>query len=463
MKKKYGNGAYTLIIGLFLFLLVIMCCKANTYAATSNDECINVLVKDSSNTQIVKKELKATDKSVNIEEIAEIGLLKITFPSDKIMEEIKTNSNIAMFGEIADVIVEDRRIIEENPDLNKVLVPSIPNSISEIEENYDSILLEYFNWYKDIMTENDEALNISKGEGVQIGIIDSGIDKAHPLLADKLDLTKAKSFTEDKTSIVDENGHGTMVAGIIAQISPEAILTPYKVISAESGESFWTLQAIVQAVNDGQNILNMSLGTYKYENNSEEKITIEAYERAIEYALENDVIVVASSGNNGLDLDAEYQETGMLHLPGSISGVMSTSAITNEKLIAAYSNTGSDVQYTAPGGEYVYIDGYLDVMPTIYTTYPTYWDNMLDTIGIPQGYMFTVGTSMAAPCITAVVADYSAYYAKITGSFPTLDNIREAISNECEDLGPVGKDNAYGHGLPSVIDSYNYVTNNEER
>lgn len=46
------------------------------------------------------------------------------------MEEIKTNSNIAMFGEIADVIVEDRRIIEENPDLNKVLVPSIPNSIS---------------------------------------------------------------------------------------------------------------------------------------------------------------------------------------------------------------------------------------------------------------------------------------------------------------------------------------------
>lgn len=79
MKKKYGNGAYTLIIGLFLFLLVIMCCKANTYAATSNDECINVLVKDSSNTQIVKKELKATDKSVNIEEIAEIGLLKNYF------------------------------------------------------------------------------------------------------------------------------------------------------------------------------------------------------------------------------------------------------------------------------------------------------------------------------------------------------------------------------------------------
>ena len=464
MKKKYRNSTYTLIISLFLFLLVVICCKINTYATDLNSECINVLVKDFSNTELVKKELEAADKSVDIEEIAEIGLLKINFPSDKIIEEIKTNRNIAMAGEIADVIVEDKRIIEENPHLDKVLMPPIPNSISENAEDNDSSLLEYFNWYKDIMTENEKALNVSKGEGIHIGIIDSGIDQSHPLLDDKLDLTKAKSFTEDKTSIVDENGHGTMVAGIIAQISPEAILTPYKVISSESGESFWTLQAIVQAVNDGQNILNMSLGTYKYENKSEEKMTIEAYERAIEYAVEHDVIVVASSGNNGLDLDAEYEENGMLHLPGSISGVLSTSAITKEKLIAAYSNTGSDVQYTAPGGEYVYIDGYLDVIPSIYTTYPTYFDNMLGTIGIPQGYMFTVGTSMAAPCITAAVADYSAYYAKITGSFPTLDNIQEAISKGCVDLGAIGKDNVYGYGLPKVIDSYNYVTiNNEER
>src|SRR5699024_2210537 len=234
MKKKYRNSTYTLIISLFLFLLVVICCKINTYATDLNSECINVLVKDSSNSELVKKELEAADKSVDIEEIAEIGLLKINFPSDKIIEEIKTNRNIAMAGEIADVIVEDKRIIEENPNLDIVLMPPIPNSISENAEDNDSSLLEYFNWYKDIMTEIEKALNVSKGEGIHIGIIDSGIDQSHPLLDDKLDLTKAKSFTEDKTSIVDENGHGTMVAGIIAQISPEAILTPYKVISSES-------------------------------------------------------------------------------------------------------------------------------------------------------------------------------------------------------------------------------------
>ena len=125
------------------------------------------------------------------------------------------------------------------------------------------------------------------GEGVRIALIDSGIDPNHPILSGKIDLEDAVSFISEDESIVDTNGHGTMVAGIIAQVAPDAKITPYRVISAASGDSAWTIQAIIQAVDDGNDLINMSLGTYKAADIEDELLTIKAFERAIEYAEEN--------------------------------------------------------------------------------------------------------------------------------------------------------------------------------
>lgn len=86
-------------------------------------------------------------------------------------------------------------------------------------------------------------LGLSSGEGVEIALIDSGVDYLHPLLIDKLSLSDARSYISSDNSIGDTNGHGTMVAGVMTQIAPGAKITPYRVISENSGESIWTIEA----------------------------------------------------------------------------------------------------------------------------------------------------------------------------------------------------------------------------
>ncbi|MFG5501710.1 S8 family serine peptidase, partial [Enterococcus faecalis] len=162
-------------------------------------------------------------------------------------------------------------------------------------------------------------------------------DLKHPLIKKSLNLNKAKSFVNQDQAIEDTNGHGTMVAGVISQIAPKAQLTPYRVMSSIDGESLWTLQAMVQAINDKQDILNMSLGTYKSENINDEKLTIEAFKRAIQFAKEKNVLIVSSSGNQQIDLDTNYNQNKILHLPGDLEGVVTVSAINKDNSLADYS------------------------------------------------------------------------------------------------------------------------------
>ena len=168
-------------------------------------------------------------------------------------------------------------------------------------------LFDLMAWHVDEVTGEGKSFELSTGEGVRIAVIDSGVDINHPILSGKINVNNAKSFVTDDRAINDLNGHGTMVSGIIAQIAPDAVMTPYKVIGVSSGDSLWTISAMLQAVNDGNDIINMSLGTYKCKDIESEKLTIKAFERAAKYAEKKRVIVVASSGNLALDLDEYYK------------------------------------------------------------------------------------------------------------------------------------------------------------
>lgn len=107
------------------------------------------------------------------------------------------------------------------------------------------------------------------GRGVQVAIIDSGIDAAHPELRGKvkesveavIDSTKA-SFIESKTG--DAAGHGTACAGIISRIAPEAELYSIKVLGANStGAGFACLAGLEYAIKRKFRLINLSLGTTK--------------------------------------------------------------------------------------------------------------------------------------------------------------------------------------------------------
>ena len=373
-----------------------------------------------------------------------------------VAKTMEGHETIEMAGNLADITVEDKRIIHQKGMLKNVMVPEVAVSKSTVDE-FD--ILDQLAWYKETMVGNGQVFKKTKGQGVQIGLIDSGVDIIHPLISPVIDLTQAKSFIDGEDSIKDENGHGTMVAGAIAQLAPEATITPYRVLSATDGESFWTLAAMIQAVNDQQDILNMSLGSYKFANIAEEKITIESFERAVNYAFEHNVVIVSSAGNKGLDLDLEFANEGLRHLPGSVSGVVATSALTQGNELASYSNFGSNVQQAAPGGDYVYVDGLLDLSELFYTSYPLTMNTGLESIGIPKGYMFTAGTSLAAPCVTGIIADYISFYQKMTGERPTIERIKEDVGSTSEELSELGKSKFYGHGLPRIEAAITKVSN----
>lgn len=443
-----------ILLGIIILFALFGFGSISEVYAESSEGTVDVLFNDSASVEVFKAKLLSIDSDVEFYEIPDIYLLRINQPSPKIKQEINKNKNVEMSGKLADILIEDKRLKDQNTPLRNVSMSrslTLQNSIDDFD------LLNNLAWYKYTMIKNQQSFDLSEGQGVRIGLIDSGVDIYHPLISPVLDLSKAKSYIEGNNSIRDTNGHGTMVAGIIAQISPKALITPYRVIGDETGDSFFTIQAMVQAVQDGQNILNMSLGTYKYSNDENEQITIEAYERAVQYALQNNVMIVSSSGNKGLDLDLKFQEEALRHLPGSIPGVVSVSALTRENVLASYSNIGSNIQFAAPGGDYVIEDGYLDVTKLIYTAYPTDMDNMLGSIGVPQGYMFSTGTSLSAPAVSAVIADYYAYYQKMTGERPALEGIKNDLASTTLDLGITGKDASYGYGLPQIFDAYTLI------
>lgn len=277
------------------------------------------------------------------------------------------------------------------------------------------------------------------------------------MLADSIDLTNAKSFITGDSSVSDTNGHGTMVAGIVKQIAPEAKITPYRVIGDSSGESFWTINAIVQAVKDGNDIINASIGTYKSKDIKNDKLIIKAYERAVKYARKNNVIVIASAGNLGLDLSQYYKSEHIKHLPSDIKGVNAVSAV-RDKELTHYSNYGKNIQYCAPGGDLVYVDKNVDLSYWIYCLYPTSLDNGLSELGIPQGYSFSFGTSFSAPMVSAGAADVLSYYRSInTGKEIRSHDIEKALTKGSIDLGEKGKDSYYGNGKINIYNSLKYI------
>jgi minor extracellular serine protease Vpr len=149
-----------------------------------------------------------------------------------------------------------------------------------------------------IQSPRQQGLN---GQGIKIGIIDTGIDFHHP---DLLGYGQAGrvvggyDYVNDQKPL-DENGHGTEVAGIIGAnesfvgIAPKSQLFSYKVSSTgEAVSSEYIVQAISSAIKDKMNVINISLGVNK---------TNDGLEDAVDKAIKNGIVVVTAAGNNGPD------------------------------------------------------------------------------------------------------------------------------------------------------------------
>ncbi|MGG0256604.1 S8 family serine peptidase [Bacillus toyonensis] len=136
------------------------------------------------------------------------------------------------------------------------------------------------------------------GKGVKVAVIDSGIDSTHPDL--KKNYLKGYDFINNDTNPEDTDGHGTHVAGIIAAngtmkgVAPDASILAYRVFSdSEGGDSTTIIKAINQAIEDGADIINLSMGT-------ELKGTDTPLNQVIQKAIAKNITVVTAAGNSGL-------------------------------------------------------------------------------------------------------------------------------------------------------------------
>lgn len=220
----------------------------------------------------------------------------------------------------------------------------------------------------------------TKGSGVTVAVIDTGITRVRDLVDTKF--VKGYDFVSDREEATDDNGHGTHVAGTIAQatnnkygvagIAYEASLMPLKVLSAYGGGTVADIaEAIKFAADNGADVINMSLG-----GGGESQLM----KQAIDYAHNKGVVIVAAAGNenqNGASYPARYPY------------VIGVSAFGPDGEKASYSNFGAGVDISAPGGSEA----------------GTILQETIDPDNNNEGvFLGLQGTSMASPHVAGVAA-----------------------------------------------------------
>jgi subtilisin family serine protease len=267
-----------------------------------------------------------------------------------------------------------------DPDFVSVLIDERITLVDEttvIAANIPTPTTSYTQW-------NYTALRLAEihtsftGTNVKVAVIDSGVDRANPELnngqvLDGCDWVTSPTNVCRGTGVLDENGHGTHVAGIIAAkndgfgvtgVAPDVTILPLRVLNADgTGWLSDIAAAIDYAVANNAKVINLSLGG---------DLDYSLIRVSVERAVASGVTVVAAAGNGGNGAAASY--------PAAYPGAIAVAATTETNLIANYSNSGNYIDVAAPGS-------------AILSSWPT-----------GTGYARISGTSMASPHVAGLAA-----------------------------------------------------------
>ena len=218
----------------------------------------------------------------------------------------------------------------------------------------------------------------TKGKGIKVAVLDTGCDVNHPDLKERI--IGGRNFTDDDKSnpeiYEDYNGHGTHVAGTIAAqendagvvgVAPEADLLIVKVLNRNgSGQYEWIIKGIHYAIDQGADIISMSLGG---------PVDVPELYKAVKAAVGKNILVVCAAGNEGDGDDS----TDEFAYPGCYNEVISVGAINLDRDPSEFTNSHNEVDCVAPGEE-------------ILSTH------------LNGKYATLSGTSMAAPHVSGALA-----------------------------------------------------------
>lgn len=265
------------------------------------------------------------------------------------------------------------------------------------------------------------------GNGRKVVVLDTGYNYNHPELSSSY--LGGKDFVNNDNDPMDDEGHGSHVAGIITAdginakakgVAPDTGIIAGKVLD-KNGSGYFSdvVAAIYWAVDgsDGVNgtaddfgadAINLSLGTsapYTYKGLCDN--VLPDLTNAIKYAVQNNVTVAVAAGNSG---------SAGVAIPGCVSYSTTVGAVNNKDRVASFSGKGGALDITAPG-------------VSIYSTV------------LGSGYASWSGTSMATPMISGVVGLIKYAHPEYNQS-----QVENKLFVTAKDLGKTGKDTNYGWG-----------------
>ncbi len=325
-----------------------------------------------------------------------------------------------------------RYVIEGDATVPEVL-ESVHRSFRQVryaEPDFERHMLvndtyRYLQWNLDTV-DAEAAWAWSTGSGTVVAVIDSGVSSGS---ADGIGAfaTGGYDYVNNDADPADDNGHGTHVAGTIAQatdngagvagLAYDASILAIKVL--DQNGSGWTsdvVSGIQRAESQGADVINLSLGSSSYS----------ATEAAAVLSAHNAGIFVAAATGNAGASSVDY--------PAGYTGAVGVGATDYNDTVTSYSNTGSGVDLVAPGGDTTVDDngdGYVDgiLQETFSGSGPNAW-----------GYYFFDGTSMATPHVAAAAALLMAQGASSADA-------ESYLISTATDLGITGRDDDHGHGL----------------
>lgn len=295
--------------------------------------------------------------------------------------------------------------------LDPDVVAAEPNAVGQSPEARKNVVwaigteVEYATQWAPAAMRLTQAQALSRGAGVRVAVLDTGVDLAHPALAGKLlpgrDFVDGDNDPSERGTLADEGyGHGTHVAGLVALAAPDAKIVPLRVLDPAGQGNVWVLaEALLHAVdpdgnpatNDGAQVVNMSLGTLDRTaildsilelsacsladlNNPARAYTDPGYDgdkqRCTAYS---GAVVIAAAGNGASRREKQYPAAEAVY------GSVPMAATAEGGRIASFSNFGSWIDVAAPGDRV--------------------------TSSIPGGgYATWSGTSMAAPLAAGTMA-----------------------------------------------------------
>lgn len=276
-----------------------------------------------------------------------------------------------------------------------------------------------------------QAQSMSRGAGVRVAVLDTGVDARHPALAGRL--LAGRDFVDDDLDAGEGGsagrsgfGHGTHVAGLVALAAPEAQIVPVRVLDADGVGNAWVLaEALLWAIDpdgdpntpDGAQVVNISLGSLARTRIMDTIALIASCgpvvpddaiadrsdpgysDDAVRCAAGSGAVIVAAAGNDSSGSLKEYPAAEGAY------GLLSVGATTASGRVAGFSNYGPWVDLAAPG------EGI--------------------TSAVPGGWATWSGTSMAAP----LVAGTAALVRAAVPSLPAKDvvqRLKRAATETCD-------------------------------